>query len=455
MPAAKIGLYELVLRQLQDDGFADVAAALSSRTHISANSSVPDDHLFQLYEDKLFAHAYGNGASAATDDAGERRWVPVPTRAQPLHTPGAPLQSTDTTVEAAMECKESLRVLSSRVKTDCLHHAHQQTGERSGVSVVVSNDGQFVASSGSDCTVRVMFLSKLRATREASPRHERHHSERVLTRVYEDHTEPATSMAFHPRKPYLYTGSSDRTVKIFETNKNARKQRSSGEIQEAYPIRCMAMHPCGDFLLVGTAHPIIRLYDVNTLGCFIAFRQDQHHKSSINDLQCTSDGSVFASASADGVIQIWDAVSNRSINRLPNAHRSLAVETVRWSRNLTYLLSAGRDGRTRLWDMRKGEEVFVFAGGSRESYWRKSIFLYDERYVASISTDPSVRDVLLFNAGTGEALAPLHVYTSANQPARCADVAASPTQLAVSTVGSDARCRYLELSYAQDDRRTD
>ncbi len=42
------------------------------------------------------------------------------------------------------------------------------------------------------------------------------------------------------------------------------------------------------------------------------------------------------------------------MNVLPHIHDGLAVNSVQWSRNLNYLLTAGRDGRARLWDMRKG-----------------------------------------------------------------------------------------------------
>lgn len=58
------------------------------------------------------------------------------------------------------------------------------------------------------------------------------------------------------------------------------------------------------------------------VGSWDAF-QAQHHGGAINDIRSTSDGRVFASASADGSISMWDAVSCRLINRLPKAGHEL------------------------------------------------------------------------------------------------------------------------------------
>ena len=47
-----------------------------------------------------------------------------------------------------------------------------------------------------------------------------------------------------------------------------------------------------------------------------------------------SDGRAFASASADGTVALWDAVSHRRVNQLLACHQGQPVHRVRWSRNL-------------------------------------------------------------------------------------------------------------------------
>eukprot|EP00438_Fugacium_kawagutii_P005380 Skav219587 [mRNA] locus=scaffold2589:45805:59036:- [translate_table: standard] len=85
------------------------------------------------------------------------------------------------------------------------------------------------------------------------------------------------------------------------------------------------IHPCGDFLFVGTTHQALRMYDLQTLSCFTTSHQDQHH--AINDLRCTSDGKILAncalSSAQDGSIKLWDAVSNSVVNTFQQASKGI------------------------------------------------------------------------------------------------------------------------------------
>lgn len=45
------------------------------------------------------------------------------------------------------------------------------------------------------------------------------------------------------------------------------------------------MHPSGDFLLAGTEHHMVRLYDVNTLQAYTCRKSTDHHFGPINMLR--------------------------------------------------------------------------------------------------------------------------------------------------------------------------
>lgn len=47
-------------------------------------------------------------------------------------------------------------------------------------------------------------------------------------------------------------------------------------MQDVHAVRCLNLHPCGDFLFVGTNHQAVRVYDLQTLKCFTAFDQASH-----------------------------------------------------------------------------------------------------------------------------------------------------------------------------------
>ena len=60
----------------------------------------------------------------------------------------------------------------------------------------------------------------------------------------------------------------------------------------------------GDFILVGTNHPVIRLYDVETFQCFVGNQAADQHKSSVSCIAYSPTGHVYASGSKDGAIKV-------------------------------------------------------------------------------------------------------------------------------------------------------
>lgn len=110
------------------------------------------------------------------------------------------------------------------------------------------------------------------------------------------------SLAFHPREQILASGGVDCTLKFFDYSKVSAK-RASKSIQEVEPVRALSFHPTGDFLLVGTNHPVgkislnfsfcfflikkkflVRLYDVNTLQCYVSPNPKDQHRGPITDV---------------------------------------------------------------------------------------------------------------------------------------------------------------------------
>jgi len=268
--------------------------------------------------------------------------------------------------------------------------------------------------------------------------------QKPVVRTLHDHVLGISCLAFHPSNPTLFSGSLDKAVKIFDLTRPPGHKKAFSVLQDVHPVRSINIHPCGDFLCVGTAHQAIRLYDLQTLNCFTAFHQDHHHGDGINDVRCSSDGRVFASASSDGSIHLWDAVAHRVINRIPRAHSGAAVTSLRWNRSLKYLLSSGLDGRHRIWDVRQGKEVFVIGFGQRQCDFSTAVFAANERYVVGVNSNFKFADASLFDSQSGSPVfmkLGLH-----NSPVRALD--ASPTDRTFMTGCDDEKGRYLSI----DDR---
>jgi ribosome assembly protein RRB1 len=77
------------------------------------------------------------------------------------------------------------------------------------------------------------------------------------------------------------------------------------------------------------------------------------HTSSVEDLQWSpTEGTVFASASADHSVRIWDVRDNSKAQIAIDAHTD-DVNVISWNKNVGYLLASGcDDGSFKVWDLR-------------------------------------------------------------------------------------------------------
>jgi len=453
LPALKVTFYELLIRQLQDDGFVTEAQSLSQQLRIEPNGRVERDALLE---------SYGKSLKWAFGDEPQGKWAPIEcTPVPPLgaqeHTldftgvvrqpEEASLPATGAAPGVATATPDQLAARQAARSAPEVRLLYTATHKQACRALAFSSDGRQVATGCADGTIKILDCARMRlcAGAEAGPmgrvRITDDELAKPIVRTLQDHVLGITCLAFHPMNPTLFSGSIDKAVKIFDLTRPPGHKKAFSVLQDVHPVRCLSIHPCGDFLLVGTAHQAIRLYDLQTLNCFTTFHQDSHHTGGINDLRCTSDGRVFGSASADGSIHLWDAVTHRIINRFPKAHSGAAVTSLRWSRGLTYLLSSGSDGRSRLWDVRKGQEVFNMGFGPRSADFSTAVFCGEERFVASANSNTTFGDVSFFDAQTGS---PVYLKLGVHQsPVHALE--ASPVDRTLMTGCDDDKARFFNV----------
>lgn len=204
----------------------------------------------------------------------------------------------------------------------------------------------------------------------------------VIRTLY-DHADEITTLAFHPYEPILASGSRDFTVKFFEYTKPSIK-KAFRTISEAEPVRCISFHPNGDWLLVGTHHPTLRMYRVDTGQCFVSNNPNDQHKAPVTSVDWSPNARVFASCSKDGSIKIWDGVSSRCINTFLDAHSHQEVTSIAFSRNSKYLLSSGKDSVVRLWELSSARCLIAYTGAGAAGKQEKrtqAVFNHLEDYV--------------------------------------------------------------------------
>lgn len=144
-------------------------------------------------------------------------------------------------------------------------------------------------------------------------------------------------------------------------------------------------------------------------------------------------GSSIASASDDGTVQIWDAMTGRKIHTYRG--HSGAVSTIAWSPDGKWIASAGMDGTVQVWsaeNMRKLSSYSRHAEKVNALVWSPTqIPSSSERgyLVASASSDSTIQ---IWEASTGQRLS---TYRGHAQPVYA--VAWSPDGQSIASAGED------------------
>lgn len=149
-------------------------------------------------------------------------------------------------------------------------------------------------------------------------------------------------------------------------------------------MTAISLHPSGDYLLVGTGQPVVRIYDINTSQCFVGSVPSTNHKGGITALAWSADGRLYVTAGGEGAIKLWDGVSGRCVNTMELAHDGTEVGSVRFSRNGKYVLSSGKDSLVKLWEMGTSRSLIAYTGAGatgKQEHLTQAIFNHTEEYV--------------------------------------------------------------------------
>ena len=171
-------------------------------------------------------------------------------------------------------------------------------------------------------------------------------------------------------------------------------------LPDAYPVRSISFHPSGEYIISGTDHHAVRLFDIQTMKVFIQPNSSDHHSGAVTKVRYAPNGSTFASSSVDGSIKIYDTITGRCVNTIPKAHGGASVISVEYASNSTYLLSTGLDSKGILWDLSTGKALQTYLGAEQKFDHAPMVFTYNEDFV--VGTDCSNDSIILWDFNTGE-----------------------------------------------------
>jgi WD40 repeat protein/tRNA A-37 threonylcarbamoyl transferase component Bud32 len=129
------------------------------------------------------------------------------------------------------------------------------------------------------------------------------------------------------------------------------------------PVSSVAFSPDGKWLAAGSTDCTLRLWDTATAREIRTFKG---HASTVWSVAFSPDGKQLASASHDETVRLWDSATGQEILTL-KGHRG-RVSSVAFSPDGSRLASSGWDGTVRLWDPLSGKELQCFKGDTYGVY---------------------------------------------------------------------------------------
>lgn len=376
-------LYRAIISQLLNDGYIAVAKSLTSQVK-PIFPCPPSDKLLKIFDTGL------------TQLEHEKEFK-LPTSAIDLVAPGNGID---------LEFETDVQITSPEaiMYETCYVTAHKGPCR----AAKFTKDGQYIATGSIDTSIKVLDVERMLAKSihgGDGPHHQNDQPgmmDHPVIRTLYDHVEEVTCLDFHPTQQILASGSRDCMVKIFDFSKSSTK-KASKTIKEVTSVATVAMHPTGDYLLVGTRHPVLRLYDLNTFQCFVSCNPSDQHKGPVTMVAFNGDGKVYATSSKDGAIKLWDGVSNRCVATYVKAHGGDEACSVQFSRNGKYLLTSGKDSVCRLWEIATGRSLIAYTGAElsgKQLHKAQAVFNHTEDYV--LFPDEKTISLCCWDTRTGE-----------------------------------------------------
>ncbi|KAL8403428.1 hypothetical protein RB594_008618 [Gaeumannomyces avenae] len=212
----------------------------------------------------------------------------------------------------------------------------------------------------------------------------------------------SSKVFIHDITPHLASFDTPGSVVTTQQNKplsTIRAHKSEGYAVDWQPSN---LHPLGR-LMTGDNDGLMYMTTRTDGGGFVTdTRPFAGHASSVEDIQWSpSEASVFASASSDGTVRVWDIRSKSRAAALSVKISDTDVNVASWSRQTTHLLATGADdGAWAVWDLRQWKPAAAGGGkGASTSSTPIASFSYHKEQITSIEWHPTDDSIMAVAAG--------------------------------------------------------
>jgi G protein beta subunit-like protein len=229
----------------------------------------------------------------------------------------------------------------------------------------------------------------------------------------EGHTASVTSIGFQRDVRYLFSGSEDGTVKIFDL----RSPTFSFSFDCKAPVNSVAHHPTRNEIISGDQNGSLKVWDLNTSKCINEIVPDAftspdkssstRERVSIQSVDISEDGRTCIAANNHSNVFIWDPTDSTRFIPL-SKFRSHPTGTyllkAKISPDCRQMVTCSSDQTARIFDITRHDNkgftpnLSLTLAQHKKWVW-DAVFSADSSYLVTASSDNIAR---LFNLRTGE-----------------------------------------------------
>lgn len=177
------------------------------------------------------------------------------------------------------------------------------------------------------------------------------HAPWKLMRVISGHLGWVRSVCVEPDNQWFATGSSDRTIKIWDLASGELKLSLTGHIMAIRGLAVSARHP---YLFSGGEDKMVKCWDLEMNK---VIRHYHGHLSGVYSLDLHPTLDLLVSAGNDAVARVWDMRTREAVHVL-QGHKA-AVSQVRCQEADPQVITTSMDATVRLWDLAAGKTQTV------------------------------------------------------------------------------------------------